>query len=128
MAFFSDQQDLREVKRRLEEWDAEFHQLLALAANGGTEAHLSRFSALSAEITELKHQQEELASLLRTNSRANLRLHKAMSAMDQMDHHMTAWDEQMIRQIVHTVKVISAERIKVVLTDGMEIYQEVRQQ
>lgn len=119
---------LGEVKRRLEERDVEFQQLLSLAANDGTEAHLSRFSTLSAEITELKRQQEELASLLRTNSRANLRLHKAMSAMDQMDYHMTEWDEQTIRQIVHTVKVISAERIKVILTDGTEIDQEVRKQ
>lgn len=119
---------LGEVKRRLEEREAEFQQLLAMADNGGTEAHLSRFSTLSSEITELKRQQEELASLLRTNSRANLRLHKAMSAVDQLDHHMTEWDEQMIRQIVHTVKVISAERIKVILTDGTEIYQEVRKQ
>ena len=118
---------LGEVKRRLEEREAEFGQLLAVASDGGTEAYLSRFSTLSSEITELKRQQEELASLLRTNSRANLRLHKAMSAVDQMDHHMTEWDEQMIRQIVHTVKVISAQRIKVNLTDGTEIYQEVRQ-
>lgn len=119
---------LGEVKRRLEEREAEFGQLLASASGGGTEAYLSRFSTLSSEITELKRQQEELASLLRTNSKANLRLHKAMSAMDQLDHHMTAWDEQMIRQIVHTVKVISAERIKVILTDGTEIDQEVRKQ
>ena len=118
---------LGEVKRRLEEREAEFSQLLAAASGGGTEAYLSRFSTLSAEITELKRQQEELASLLRINRRANLRLHKAMSAIDQMDHNMTEWDEQMIRQIVHTVKVISAERIKVILTDGTEIYQEVRQ-
>ena len=119
---------LGEVKRRLEEREAEFGQLLAVASDGGTEAYLSRFSTLSSEITELKRQQEELASLLRTNSRANLRLHRAVNAMEQLDHHLTEWDEQMIRQIIHTVKVISAERIKVILTDGTEIFQEVRKQ
>ena len=119
---------LGEVKRRLEEREAEFRQLLAAVSDGGTEAYLSRFSTLSSEITELKRQQEELASLLRTNSRANLRLHRAVNAMEQLDHHLTEWDEQMIRQIIHTVKVISAERIKVILTDGTEIDQEVRKQ
>lgn len=39
---------------------------------------------------------------------------------------MKQWDENTIRQVVHTVKVISAERIKVILTDGTEIYQEVQ--
>lgn len=38
---------------------------------------------------------------------------------------MTEWDEDMIRQLVHTVKVISANRIKVYLNNGMEIEQTV---
>lgn len=42
-----------------------------------------------------------------------------------MSHHMQRWDEEMIRQLVHTVKVISIDRIKVYLYDGMEIDQTV---
>lgn len=38
---------------------------------------------------------------------------------------MTQWSEEAIRQLVHTVKVISADRIRVYLYDGMEIEQEV---
>ena len=119
---------LGEVKRRLEEREAEFTQLLTAVANQGIDAYKERVSALSTEMDELEKQQEELASQLRTNSRANLRLHRAVNAMEQLDHHMTQWDENTIRQVVHTVKVISAERIKVILTDGTEIYQEVRKQ
>ena len=119
---------LAEVKQKLEEREAAFTNLLVVAADGDHEAYLERFSVLSAEITALKRQQEEIASQFRSNSRANLRLNRAINAMDQMDHHMTQWDENMIRQIVHTVKVISAEQIKVILTDGTEIYQEVHKQ
>ena len=42
-----------------------------------------------------------------------------------MSHHMQRWDEEMIRQLVHTVKVISADYIKVYLYDGTEIDQTV---
>ena len=38
---------------------------------------------------------------------------------------MTEWDETMIRQLVHIIEVISVERIRVVLTDGTVIMQEV---
>ena len=41
---------------------------------------------------------------------------------------MTEWNEDTIRQLVHTVKVISADHIKVILTDGTEIHQEVHNQ
>lgn len=42
-----------------------------------------------------------------------------------MSHLMRQWDEEMIRQLVHTVKVISADHIKVFLYDGTEIDQTV---
>ena len=52
-------------------------------------------------------------------------MRKIEAVLDQEDHHMTQWDEEMIRQLVHTVKVISADRIRVYLNDGTEIDQNV---
>lgn len=43
----------------------------------------------------------------------------------QMEHHILQWDEEMIRQLVHTVKVLSKDRIRVYLNDGTEIEQTV---
>lgn len=45
--------------------------------------------------------------------------------LNNMSHHMQQWDEEMVRQLVHTVKVISADHIKVFLYDGTEIDQTV---
>ncbi len=45
----------------------------------------------------------------------------AVSAVKQVNHQLTEWDESLIRQLVHTVKVISADRILVYLTEGTEI-------
>ena len=53
------------------------------------------------------------------------RLQKATIALDQADHRITEWSEETIRQLVHTVKVISKDHIKVYLYDGTEIDQEV---
>ena len=47
------------------------------------------------------------------------------AVLDQEDHRITQWDEEMIRQLVHTVKVISASQLRVYLNDGTEIEQEV---
>lgn len=47
------------------------------------------------------------------------------AALDGMSHNMQQWDEETIRQLVHTVKVISADHIKVFLCNGIEIDQTV---
>ena len=52
-------------------------------------------------------------------------MHTIAAVLDQEDHRITQWDEEMIRQLVHTVKVISADHIRVYLNDGTEIDQEV---
>ena len=55
-------------------------------------------------------------------------MNRLTSATERMEHHLTQWDEEFIRQMIHTVEVISADRIRVVLTDGTVIMQEVHNQ
>lgn len=114
---------LGEVKRRIEELTAEFDQLLELDACGNEADR--RFADISREMAELKRQQERIAAQLRNNQEAQERVHSIKTALDQEDHHIHKWDEEMIRQLVHTVKVISADHIRVYLNDGTEIDQTV---
>ena len=79
-------------------------------------------------MTSLKTQQEKIAARLRKNSMAGERVQNAVTAVKQMNHQLTEWDETLIRQLVHTVKVISASHIQVCLMDGTVIEQEVRKQ
>ena len=111
---------LGEVKRRIEELTAEFDQLLEQDANADR-----RFAEIAKEMAELKRQQERIAAQLRNNQEAQERVHTIVAALDQEDHHLNEWDEEMIRQLVHTVKVISADHIRVYLNDGTEIDQTV---
>ena len=76
-------------------------------------------------MASLKEQREKISAQLRNNEAAQAHVHKIAAVLDQEDHHLTQWEEEMIRQLVHTVKVISADHIRVYLNDGMEIEQEV---
>ncbi len=116
---------LGEIKRRLEELEAEFGELLDRAQDGNPEEYMHRFQAIKDEMTSLKEQREKISDQLRKNLQAQEHIRKARMALDQANHHMTEWREETIRQLVHTVKVISADRIRVYLYDGAEIDQEI---
>ena len=80
----------------------------------------------------LRHVEEKLELFWMANilmcyikNRADEDNYTMEAALDGMSHLMQQWDEEMIRQLVHTVKVISADHIKVFLCNGIEIDQTV---
>ena len=117
---------LEEVRRRISELTAEFDRLFNI--DGSEEKHQKRFSEITHELAELKKQRDEISAQLRNNQGVQDRIQRMSTAADRMNHHLTEWDEEMVRQIVHTVEVISADQIRVVLTDGTVIMQEVHNQ
>ena len=113
------------VKRRMQELEEEFANLLRCASCGSGQDYRERFQAITEETARLKAQQEEISAQLRTNQSIRNKMQRITAAASHMEHQMTQWDEAMIRQTVHTVEVISADRIRVILTDGSIIMQEV---
>ena len=116
------------IKRRMQELEEEFRSLLTVASNGNSEDHTERFRRISEETSKLKEQQEAISAQLQNNQSIQNRMQKIKTAADLMEHRITQWDESMIRQVVHTVEVISSDRIRVILTDGSIIMQEVHNQ
>ena len=114
---------LGEINRRLEELEAEFNILLQQPDSAVKNAE--RFGSIANEMASLKEQREKIAARLRKDQTVQLHVHSMEAALDGMSHHMQQWDEEMIRQLVHTVKVISVDHIKVFLYDGTEIGQTV---
>ena len=114
---------LGEINRRLEELEAEFNILLQQPDSAAKNA--VRFGSIANEMASLKEQREKIAARLRKDQTVQLHVHTMKAALDGMSHHMQQWDEEMIRQLVHTVKVISVDHIKVFLYDGTEIGQTV---
>lgn len=117
---------LGEVKRRIKELNAEFYRLFD--EEDSEKTHEDRFSEITKELADLKRQQEEIAAQLRNNQGVQNRMNRLTSATERMEHHLTQWDEEIVRQMIHMVEVISADRIRVVLTDGTVIMQEVHNQ
>ena len=113
------------IKRRMQELEEEFRSLLTVASNGNSEDYTERFRRISEETSKLKEQQEAISAQLQNNNSIQNRMQKIKTAADLMEHHITQWDESMIRQLIHTVEVISADLIRVVLTDGSIIMQDV---
>lgn len=114
------------VKRRIKELNAEFYRLFD--EEGSEKTHEDRFSEITKELADLKRQQEEIAAQLRNNQGVQNRMNRLTSAAERMEHHLTQWDEEIVRQMIHMAEVISADRIRVVLTDGTVIMQEVHNQ
>lgn len=117
---------LEEGKRRIRELTAEFDRLFEM--DGSESKYEKRFSEITKELAELKKQQEEISAQLRNNQGVQSRIQKMTTVADRMEHHLTEWDEETIRQIIHTVEVVSADQIRVVLTDGSVVVQEVHNQ
>ena len=117
---------LEEVKRRIRELTAEFDRLFEI--DGSESKHEKRFSEITKELAELKKQQEEISAQLRNNQGVQARIQRITTVADRMEHHLTEWDEETIRQIIHTVEVVSTDQIRVVLTDGSVVVQEVHNQ
>lgn len=114
---------LGDINRRLEKLEAEFDTLFN--QSGGIDKNTVRFSQIANEMASLKEQREKISAQLRNSEAAQKHVRTIAAVLDQEDHHIHKWDEEMIRQLVHTVKVISADHIRVYLNDGTEIEQEV---
>lgn len=114
---------LGDINRRLEELEAEFDALFN--QSGSIDKNVVRFSQIANEMASLKEQREKISAQLRNNEAAQEHVHTIAAVLDQEDHRITQWDEEMIRQLVHTVKVISTDYIRVYLNDGTEIDQTV---
>lgn len=122
------QMTLGEIKQRIQELQDAFSAMLQKAAEDPGEDYTEQFRANTEELAALKKQRDGLEASLREKGNAYDRIQVTKDLMDGLSPHLTQWDENWIRQLVHTVKVISANHIQVCLMSGTVIEQEVREQ
>ncbi|MDE7245237.1 MAG: zinc ribbon domain-containing protein, partial [Oscillospiraceae bacterium] len=117
---------LADIERRLTDLEIQFNQLLEQAAEqtDGLDC-MERFQAITQEIAALKQQRTQVETLCRDSDAATKRLNKTVSILENASPKLQHWDETVIRQLVDTVKVISAEKIIVYLRGGAEIEQAI---
>ena len=77
------------------------------------------------EVTALKEKRSFIQEQRNTNNQAVQRITYAATAMEEASAGITEWNEGLIRQLVDTVKVVSAEKIIVFLRGGVQIEQTI---
>lgn len=117
---------LADIERRLEEIGAETRIIVAEAAQEGDGGNYTdRLKALVDETATLKKERTDIQAQYQTNSQALQRMEDVAKVLAQEPVELAQWEESLIRQLVDTVKVISAEKIVVYLRDGQEIEQDM---
>lgn len=113
---------LDDIERRLEELNREMESTLAgVAVTNDIDACTERFKVLTGEMTALKERRRGLVKLQEDDSYAGRRAAETAKAAECVSAHINEWDESLIRQLVDTVTVLSASKIKVCLRTGGEI-------
>ena len=116
-----------DIDRRLDELDREFQKLFADSKDGGFMKYAEDFKRISDTMAALKEQRVSLLDRQDRDSAASRRIANAMNILKTGSADITEWDESIIRQLVDTVKVLSANRIVIYLQGGIEIEQELAQ-
>lgn len=99
--------------------------MLQKAAEDPGGDYTEQFRTNTEELAALKKQRDALEAYLREKGAAYDKVQVTKDLLDGLSPQLTQWDENWIRQLVHMVKVISADHIRVYLNDGTEIDQTV---
>lgn len=114
------------IDEELTRLDQEFQELLQYAAeNGGYMDYAEKFKAISERMGTLREQKALILEAQQADLAVNGRIQQAEELLNSASPEITEWDEELIRQAVETVKVLSDHEILVCLRGGIEIRQEV---
>lgn len=114
------------IDKELTRLDQEFRELLQYAAdNGGYKECAEQFKAISEQMGALREQKALILEAQQADLAVNGRIQQAEELLNSASPEITEWDEELIRQAVETVKVLSDHEILVCLRGGIEIRQEV---
>ena len=118
---------LGDIDRAVTELGKQFDTLLAEAANGDADEYAERFRTISTTMEELKRRKAAILSIRQEQEQISRRIYAAASAMTAATAGVTEWDDGVVYQMLEKVTVLSRERIRVTLRDGLEIEQAVEQ-
>lgn len=117
---------LADIEHRLDELNDQTRKLVAEAARSkDSAAYTSQLRAIMNEAAELKEKRAFIQERRQNDALAAQRIEAATLALGQAAACISQWDETIIRQLVDTVKVHSAEKITVFLRGGIQVEQDM---
>ena len=119
-----DHTSLADIEQRLQELGEQVREIVAkAAATKEVQVHAPLLKEIADEMDALKKKRALIESQRQTHEHAFRRIEIATDTMEQTSTNISEWDEALIRQLVDTVKVHSAEKITVYLRGGVQIEQ-----
>ena len=109
-----------DIDRQLDELNQEFQVLFRQTSGADYLSHAEEFKRISDEMSALKEKRALLLERQNSDSAVNRRIRDAVDILNSGSPEITEWNESVVRQLVDTVKVLSANRIRVYLRGGME--------
>lgn len=117
---------LADIEHRLGELNDRTRKLVAEAAQSeDSTVYTSQLREIVNEAAELKEKRTFIQERRRNDALAACRIDAATVALGQATAYISQWDETIIRQLVDTVKVHSAEKITVFLRGGIQVEQDM---
>lgn len=84
-------------------------------------AYAEQFKQITDTITDLKEKRVALEQEQANDTETNWRIQRAKELLGNASVEIKEWDEDMIRQLVESVKILSATQIRVTLKGGVEL-------
>ena len=109
-----------DIDRQLDGLNQEFQTLFRQTSGADYLSHAEEFKRISDEMSELKEKRTLILERQNSDSAVNRRIRDAVDILNSGSPEITEWNESVVRQLVDTVKVLSANRIRVYLRGGME--------
>ena len=109
-----------DIDRQLDGLNQEFQALFRQTSGADYLSHAEEFKRISDEMSALKEKRTLLLEQQNSDSAVNRRIRDAVDILNNGSPEITEWNESVVRQLVDTVKVLSANRIRVYLRGGME--------
>ncbi len=117
---------ISDIDRQIAELDKEFRDLFSKSrTDGGYLKYTDEFKRITEDVAALKERRSTLLVQEQADSAANKRISDAVQILNSGSADITEWDESVIRQLVDTVKVLSADKILVYLRGGREVEQTI---
>ena len=115
---------IADIDRRIAKLNEEFQELFAASReDGGYLKYAGDFKRITDAVADLKEKRSRLLEQQNSDSASNRRIQDAINILNTGSAEIAEWDESIVRQLVDTVKVLSADRISVRLQGGVEIEQ-----
>ena len=119
---------VEEITRQITELEDEFKRLFEQSRNeGGYLQYADQFKQITDTITDLKEKKTMLEQQQTDDTETNWQIQRAKELLGNTSEEIKEWDEDMIRQLVESVKICSATQISVTLKGGVELVRELKQ-